>query len=179
MRLFPLLFIFIVFIVLGSQKLLAKADDEPTGNSFLSACDDARGASRDACHTFLAGFLQGFYTSRAILLSTAAENPETASWFKSNLPPCVPEGSKTDQAYDIVINYLRAHPESRQNNLALLIWLSLSQAWPCGAPIQVDSANDKEALRKALLAIKARPEPLCIGALCMYFRSEEHSAAKP
>jgi hypothetical protein len=42
-----------------------------------------------------------------------------------------PANSTRGQARDIVMKYLRDHPQSRNGSTIGVVWLALSEAWPC------------------------------------------------
>ncbi|MDX1922445.1 MAG: Rap1a/Tai family immunity protein [Alphaproteobacteria bacterium] len=179
MRIITASVLFVAFIAISSLPNHASADDGPTGNKYFSTCENSRGAEKDACMVFLGGYIQGFYIGKAISLSIASDENVGDTWSTSDPPPCPPHDTKTQQAYDVLMNYLRAHPESRQADLSTLTWIALSQAWPCKSPFEVKNANDKDALRGILASMKLRPQPLCIGSFCMFWKSTAQLPSKP
>jgi hypothetical protein len=44
---------------------------------------------------------------------------------------CTPAGITVGQAMDVVVNYLRAHPQYRQISASLLAGAALGEAFPC------------------------------------------------
>jgi len=44
---------------------------------------------------------------------------------------CAPEGAQVGQAMDVIVDYLRAHPEQRQRSGYSLAELALVGAFPC------------------------------------------------
>ena len=44
---------------------------------------------------------------------------------------CMPEGVSLGQQRDIVLGYLKQHPEKRQQPSGALIWQAMAEAFPC------------------------------------------------
>ena len=49
---------------------------------------------------------------------------------------CTPEGIHTSQTLNVIVNYLRAHPEGRDGPVSLLAGLALREAFPCKNPVR-------------------------------------------
>ena len=56
---------------------------------------------------------------------------DSLSASPAQAPICVPDGVEGGQIKDVVVNYLRAHPETRQTSGASIIHAALYQAFPC------------------------------------------------
>lgn len=51
-----------------------------------------------------------------------------------SLPPdieCMPDKTQNQQIYQVVINYMKSHPESWDKSASMLIMLAVHGAWPC------------------------------------------------
>jgi len=46
-----------------------------------------------------------------------------------DMNPCTRPGIKSGQVKNVVVNYLRAHPEKRQASAAALAVLAIGEAW--------------------------------------------------
>jgi hypothetical protein len=44
---------------------------------------------------------------------------------------CLPPGARTEQTRDVVRNYLKAHPETRQMSAAYLTYIAVAEKYPC------------------------------------------------
>jgi hypothetical protein len=85
-----------------------------SGNEMWDYCSSVPGSwNRTFCVAYVAGI-----NDRDALLG---------------LPPvyCAPAGTRIDQLADVAENYLRDHPENRQQEAAILILQSFQAAWPC------------------------------------------------
>ena len=49
---------------------------------------------------------------------------------------CTPEGIHTSQTLNVIVNYVRAHPERRDEPVSLLAGLALREAFPCKNPVR-------------------------------------------
>lgn len=89
------------------------AADIRTGNGLLAAC-----TNEDS--VLAAGHCQGF------LIATIQSSDLRREYF------CPPPQSNLGQTKDIVVRYLRLHPEDRHESSSILSIAALAQAWPCG-----------------------------------------------
>jgi hypothetical protein len=83
-----------------------------TGNQLYSICQ----TDRSACQMYVAGAYDMTSVYEKVL---------------NKLTVCSGEGVVLDQATDVVINYLRNHPETRGIDAPLQISTALMAAWPC------------------------------------------------
>jgi hypothetical protein len=81
-----------------------------TGNTLLALCQSANPYDRSACVAYSTGVT------------------DTLSNFKKICPPV---GDTAQQVSDIIVNYLVAHPESRQNPAPWLAYAAFLAVWPC------------------------------------------------
>lgn len=89
-----------------------------SGNNLLELCNDP--SMEGACLEYVAGV--------ADVLSILVEDGSSLNGFR----PCVPvAGVKVSQLSDIVVRYLRTHPEERHLTAASLVAKALSLAFPC------------------------------------------------
>lgn len=115
-----------VTLILTDSAFGTKTSAPVTGNELLSLCSGWSGGQiapaadaydSDEC----LGFIQGLTDS-------------TQAMRYADRPSCIfamPEGGTYGQVIDIVMNYLRAHPESRQRSAANLAIAALKAVWPC------------------------------------------------
>jgi Rap1a immunity proteins len=82
-----------------------------TGNCIFQKCDNAANSSESSfCAGYVAGITDALQRSRTV---------------------CLPKHVTVRQARDIIIKYLRNHPEERHYSAASEIALALKQAFPC------------------------------------------------
>ena len=82
------------------------------GNKLLSVCSAKEGA---ACEGYILG-----------VVGMLSEERESKS------PVCISPSVTAPQLHDVLLKFLRAHPESRSLKGAGLTVLALHQAFPCG-----------------------------------------------
>lgn len=82
-----------------------------TGNDLYVACAQA---DKTWCYAYLAGLADGFA-------------------FEENATPliCIPPHADTRQLADIVVEFLRTHPERRHYQAGSLVWGALFDAFRC------------------------------------------------
>lgn len=180
MRMTIVLLVILCLFGLSCAPLPAHADEQWSGNKYLAVCDNIHGKPKDECLVYLWGYLSGFYMTKSLFLSAAHfDVTNEAVISKANPPPCFPEGTTMPQLYDVLIDYLHAHPENRQNNIGLLLWIALSKAWPCNATVPPEKVDDKLALRSYIDAMDLQPKSMCLGSLCFYWKQEAHAPTPP
>lgn len=84
-----------------------------TGNDIHSACTSQNPTSVIACRSFIFGVTVGYGVT-----SDAERNVK------------IPEDVTRQQIEDVVMNFLRQHPETRQKRSVSLIVRALHEAWP-------------------------------------------------
>jgi Rap1a immunity proteins len=52
-------------------------------------------------------------------------------WMRLTGPQCIPAGTEARQVRDVVINYLRDHPEDRSYTANAMVRFAVYQAWNC------------------------------------------------
>ena len=82
-----------------------------TGNMLYADCSTSMG--RTACVSYVMGVTDALSLMGAI---------------------CTPEHSTARQAIDVVVKYLRAHPEQRPLSAAMQVRAALQEAFPCKEP---------------------------------------------
>ena len=80
-----------------------------TGNDLLAVCSDSATGMKMACVAYIASGVDSYSVTLC--------------------PP--PAGSTRGQASDLVVQYLRDHPQERSGSAIGEVWQALSQAWPC------------------------------------------------
>ena len=100
----------------------ALAQSDPSANYMLPHCRDwiDRVPTKPA-DTALAGICAGTVAA-ALHYSTLLEAP-----YKS----CPPKGTTNGQAIEVVVRYLEAHPEVRDQDFRMLTLSALRTTWPC------------------------------------------------
>jgi len=97
-----------------------------TGNEFYAECSDPSTRDSSYCVGYVYGAAEGW--SEAMRLIHEADPHVIQTGL---LALCTPDGVTLRQALDIVVAYLRDHPEKRDWNMALLAQIATSEAWPC------------------------------------------------
>jgi hypothetical protein len=88
-----------------------------TGNDMLRTCTSTSGVDAVTCLSFIQG-----------VVDTSMIGP---SMYGQEIYFCVPSGSTIGQYNDVIIAYLRNHPERRHYASASLIIEAMRQAFPC------------------------------------------------
>jgi hypothetical protein len=96
-----------------------------TGNEFYTQCSDLR------YQPYRLGFVMGVIAGFNIGVQLALGNPEAAQARKDELNICSPDNATAGQALDMVMQYLRDHPERRDWSATVLIVGTLHTYWPC------------------------------------------------
>lgn len=114
-----------------APPVLAGADDNPfsalvkDGNGLLAACGGPDSSPlMMSCYLYLQGIQDGW-----LLRARADENRKCSSAVHE--PFCIPAEVTNQQIRDVVVNYLRDHPETRQYSSASEVVVALGKAWPC------------------------------------------------
>jgi hypothetical protein len=89
-----------------------------TGNDLLESCE-----SRDFKQAFCLGYITGV---------TDFDGMDGAA-FPERRRSCIPENVSNGQVRDVVVKYLKDHPEERHLLAAVLIVEAASKAFPCKA----------------------------------------------
>ena len=102
-----------ILLVIG----FSSAAHAQTGNEFLAQCDDSKGAVEGMkCLSYVDGITDGF--DIAILIDNGVQKQWT-----------IPQGVTLGQLRDIIVGYVKAHPESRHLSMTLLAWNALNNAF--------------------------------------------------
>jgi hypothetical protein len=88
------------------------------GNELFDECSSKQPNHQLSCF----GYLEGIADEMSI--ATAA----------IHAPQCIPSKVQATQLRDIAVNYLRAHPEIRQEPAAYLVTDAYVAAWNCARP---------------------------------------------
>jgi Rap1a immunity proteins len=81
-----------------------------TGNTLLDHCQSANNADRVYCRGYSGGVIDTLSSLHKI---------------------CPPVGEIPQQVSDIIVNYLIAHPERRQEPASWLAYAAFLAVWPC------------------------------------------------
>jgi hypothetical protein len=90
-----------------------------SGNQLLAVCDGVSPVEKGICVGFISGV--------ADTLAGVSENGGKLLGWRACQPPAATSG----QTRDVVIRFLRAHPEKRHLTAASLTVWALAEAWPC------------------------------------------------
>jgi Rap1a immunity proteins len=80
-----------------------------TGNDLLAVCSDSATGMKMACVGYIASAVDSYSATFCPLPATSTRG----------------------QARDLVVQYLRDHPEERNGRAIGEVWQALSTAWPC------------------------------------------------
>ena len=110
--------------VAGNDRPAGVAD---SGNGFLSACQYSTSEN-----SYTAGLCQGYVRGvsdavDALFRLTARAQPEAIPLF------CIPKDSTNHQILDVVIKFVKEHPEKRHAPTKFLVLDSLIEAFPCSS----------------------------------------------
>jgi hypothetical protein len=93
-----------------------------TGNDLLEACENETNTFQSArCRGFVEGAVGGY---------ELATN-DSSVLAPTDLRLCIPQGVTHGQELDVVLKFLRAHPEMRHKSPAALTVLANLDAWAC------------------------------------------------
>ena len=71
----------------------------------------------------------------AFVVATTAMKGRDATYEKAERNPkmgiCIPKGMLTGQLQDVLLKYLRDHPEKRHNSTPFFAFWAVRKAWPC------------------------------------------------
>jgi Rap1a immunity proteins len=96
-----------------------------TGNEFYTQCSNL--SYQPYCLGFVIGVASGFNTG----LQLDPSNPVEAQVRKDELGICAPDNAMAGQFLDLVMQFLRDHPERRHWSATILIIGTLRTYWPC------------------------------------------------
>jgi hypothetical protein len=86
-----------------------------TGNELYTWCTTA--ASEAHCLSYILGVSDTISSYQGLKLAKTIV--------------CAPKGVTGGQIRDVVVNYLKAHPEERHTSASSSILVALSEVWPC------------------------------------------------
>lgn len=92
----------------------ARGGSFQTGNDLFAACDSTDSEDRLLCAVWVVAFTEGFAIAQA---------PHPVI--------CFPSGATIGQDMDIIVRYLRSHPEQRHLRAGVLAGAALGIAFPC------------------------------------------------
>jgi hypothetical protein len=120
MRVFPMLVIFI-FMFPHADAQQPETPDPAYGNGLLELCNSTTNYyHKVACLSFISGVVDGL-----ALAAPRKGCPSASAYF------CMPAKVTRGQTHDVVVKYLKEHPETRQEDSASLIYSAVREAWPC------------------------------------------------
>lgn len=103
---------------------------EISGNQLLNTCEITEDG---ICLGFVSGAVAGlnFGGIRVVMLEGIDGANKAEASLNAAIGICPPDGVDTGQTVDVVIKYLKAHPESRHQPAVRLVRESLAEAFPC------------------------------------------------
>jgi len=96
-----------------------------SGNDLYAQC------SQPLERTWCLGFVSGLISGYIIGLQVSQDVYETGLAKQEELGICPPGASTYGQAVDMVIQYLREHPEERDRRAPILVGAALRLHWSC------------------------------------------------
>lgn len=106
----------LTLLLMASVSAHAQRVSTTTGNDLLDSCE-----SKDFKEAFCLGYITGV---------TDLDGMD-GSVFPERRRSCVAENVSNGQVKDIVVKYLKDHPEERHLLAAILIVKAMAQAFPC------------------------------------------------
>jgi hypothetical protein len=106
-----------VLLLLVSASAHAQRISTMTGNDLLESCGSAGHFGQAFCLGYVAGV-------------TDLDGPD-GSAFPERRRSCVAENVSNGQVRDVVVKYLKDHPEERHIQASILIVKAMAQAFPC------------------------------------------------
>lgn len=104
-------------ILIGIAAAAALNGSFANGNALLADCDSSVGYDRGACSGYISG------------VSDAIASYQTVHAFPDFV--CMPDQVQRGQIIDVVVKYLRDHPEKRHLGAASMVTAALRLAFPC------------------------------------------------
>jgi hypothetical protein len=102
-----------------SSPAAADADiDAVYGDAFYAECSQA--SNRTTCDGYIAGVVEGW--------NLAAFN------HSELMRVCLPDDNTVDQAFDVVMDYIRDRPEHRHWARSALVLIAIKEHWTCDPP---------------------------------------------
>ena len=101
----------------------AKVWGGQTGRDFLELCSGSE--------SWTEGYCTGYVTGAGELIDGLLLEEDLKSALDGKAF-CLPEGLRKGQVRDLVLDYLRAHPEIRHKQMTSITWAALIDAFPCG-----------------------------------------------
>ena len=107
-------------LLLTPVSVTARDVSSDDGNELLALCNDDG--------YFLQGTCLGIIKGTIVTLDNWALANKTS-------PYCRPDGATWGQMQDVVVSYLKRHPETRNESYSLLILKAQRSAWPCAKDV--------------------------------------------
>jgi hypothetical protein len=108
-----------LLLLLVSASAHGQRVSTTTGNDLLESCESKGNLE----HAFCLGYIIGV---------TDVEGMDSAV-FPERRRSCVAENVSNGQVRDVVVKYLKDHPEERHLQAAILVVKAMGQAFPCKA----------------------------------------------
>jgi hypothetical protein len=97
---------------------LTPARGSSAENDLYARCTSADGSTGDeVCNAYINGVVNGIFTDQIA--------------NEQHTPVCIPDGTTTPQVRDIVVRFLRDHPEGRSIKPGSVIGELLIEQFPC------------------------------------------------
>ncbi|WP_139816213.1 Rap1a/Tai family immunity protein [Planktotalea arctica] len=106
-----------------------------SGNEIFAACSSEKIFEQTFCLGHIIGSWEGITLGASLVQMQASDGNGTAQeateFARKALDICFPDNLANKQVTDIVMNYMRTHPQSRHHSARMLVWLSMGEAFPC------------------------------------------------
>lgn len=140
------LYLGVAFLVFGAGVVMGKVDDRwkpvSSGTRGFFNGNELYSWDKAAQVYYVAGVLDAYFTVWGEFLETAKQPPIPAPTGSVKPPDpamatmiklvsagaAIPSDANLGQIFDVVLAYLKDHPEERHNGAALLVWRALAQA---------------------------------------------------
>jgi hypothetical protein len=110
-------------MALACPSLASAQDTASDGEMLLNSCGSGSGFGQGVCLRRVAGFIEGYKVANTAASGSAAF--------------CMPSSARYSQAADVLVAYLKAHPELHHLDWISLMLAALNSAWPCGNGVTV------------------------------------------
>ena len=111
----------IIVLVLAGVLALPRPAAALTGNDLLERCTD----QRDLMKVWCGAYLDGWFDRHRIIVKG-----RVPGWTRVCFPT-EGAGVRRSQLIDVLVRYLKNHPEVRHKSSHLFTWTAFEEAWPC------------------------------------------------
>jgi hypothetical protein len=103
-----------------TRRDLAPTPISDSGNIFLNRCDTTDNAiAKEGCKVWVDGFINGMGSVQA------------QEGLHHQFEVCFPNGVETEQSFQVIVKYIKDHPQDAHLPTAILSLMGLHAAFPC------------------------------------------------